>query len=163
MGAADEELRYEGGTLSAGGTVLGTMIGVALEYVALLDDITAEEWGSTTWDQTYLGEVWVCTAVLMNWDASALGNYFSNNYFSNITSGRIVYPKAGGHLAGALQSTKGTVLTLSATDVSYSGFTLKNALPQMAQSALSFSGYDPLVVECTWLGVRDGSGDVVQV
>ena len=78
MGAPDEEAKLAGGTLSVGGTSLGTMLAVALEVVGFADAIRAEEWGGETWDLVYKYEEWVATALLSNWDADALSNWYPN-------------------------------------------------------------------------------------
>lgn len=156
MAAADEEMIYAGGLLTFGGNAMGTMQAVALEFVGIADDITAEEFGGEVWDQVYLREEWICVAMIANWDPTAL-----SAYFSNISSGRVTY--TGSTTYGSLRSGDAGVLELTPRDAARPSFKLWNAIPQLARATLRFGGDQPLTVETSWLGIRDSSDRVVSV
>lgn len=157
MGAADEAQILAGGTLSVGGTSLGTMLGVALELVGVVEDIRAEEYGGEVWDQIYLREEWLCVALLANWDSAAL-----SNWYPNISSGDVTYP--GTHTYGNLRSDDAVTLLLTPADATqHGGFTVYNAVPQLARTRIPLNAAEPLIMEVSWLGVRDASNRVVVV
>lgn len=157
MAAPDEELILSGGTLSDGAATLGTLQAVTLRRVGVIDPITAEEYGGETAKPLLLRQVWSVGAVLRNWDADAI-----NRAFLNVTGGQVDWPST---IANGYDLTaSGFVLTHTPTDTTNGkGFTLYHATPALIDTEILFSGREELSLEIGFLGLRDGSDQIVRI
>ena len=158
MAAADEEALLAGGTLSVGGTALGTMQAVALRCVRVVAPITAEEYGGELVKPILLREEWSVGAVLANWDAAALARIFLN-----VSGSTITWPHSGSYGPGSDLADAGFVLVLTPTNSSSPGFTLYQACPVYVDTEMLFSGREHIELPCGWTGLRDASDRIVQV
>lgn len=156
MGAADEAPVLAGGTLTVGGTALGTMQAVALRCVGFVDDVLAEEYGSEPVRRILRYELWSVGAVLANWDADGLARAFMNVSGSTITS-------PGSKGPGYDLVDDGFTLVLTPHRSSAPGFTLYQATLDLIDREMLFSGREHLELPCRWLGLRDASDRKVQI
>lgn len=171
MGAADELLFLAGGRLiqnpadttsapNYGGTVLGTIQAFAIERITRSDGITGEEFGGELVDSVYLGEEIIVTAELRVWDVDGLTAFFPNIAAGTGTIPNISYP--GTIEAGDLWTDKGSVLMYVPDDVTaHPALVVFNALPIPEDSQqLTFSHFDDLFVDITFVGVRNAANKV---
>lgn len=181
MAAADEQLIFAGGRLiltptdlgtapNYGGTQLGTVQDVALTCVTRTAPIVAEEYGGEVVDEIYMGEEWVCTAILRNFDPDAI-----TAIFPNTSAGTVDHPGPGGNhptitypgstiAIGDLYSGKEQIILYAPDDVSnHPGFLLYAAIPRPDPEPIRFGHYDDLAVMVTWLCIRDSSSRTLRI
>ena len=168
MALPNEQAHQAGGLLIAdptnatppsfGGTVLGTLREVALVPTWRAEEITNEEDGAEVDGITYLGEEWVCTTVLSNFDTDALATLFPNTSLA-APFRRIFYPGATFTIGQDLRDRKVKLFLAPFDPDLEAGFLLTEAVPIPGEGAvLEFSAYTDVAIAITFRGMSPAGG-----
>ena len=148
----------------------GTALGLSNKDIVLVptvarERIQAEEFGSEIVDEVYLGETWVLTGILREWDDDLISDIFLNTKVGSVTGKRVIeFP--GTRKAGRFRSQDAIKLCASPLREPTNNpmVIFYNAIPMIEETAaFNFQLKSNLEFGFVFLALRDTQGRSIQI
>ena len=143
-----------------GGTAIGVVDIVHVAPTMVTVPIREEAFGAEVIDYLYLGESYVCTVALRQYDDETLDTLFPNTAAGS-SSGTSVVSHPGAVRAGTLMNTLGVVLTFTPNDTTnHPAWIARNAIPMIEETErLRQTVRRELVYPAMFAFIRPASGN----